>query len=59
MNQLHERSANERKTKNERTMHTTETNGKRKRYDIFVNLAIHDLLSILDGNRVYYIKQYC
>ena len=37
-NQLHERNANERKTKNERTIHANEKNEKRKRYEIYVNL---------------------
>ena len=37
-NQLHERNANERKTKNERTIHANEKNEKRKRYEIYVSL---------------------
>ena len=37
-NQLHDRSANERKTKNERMIHANETNEKCKRYEISVSL---------------------
>ena len=38
MDQLHERSASERKTKNERTIHANETNEQRIRYEISVSL---------------------
>ena len=37
-NQLQEWNANERKTKNERTIHADEMSEKRKRYEISVNL---------------------
>ena len=37
-NKLHTRNANERKTKNKRTIHANETNEKRKQYEISVKL---------------------